>query len=212
MNIAGSGELLSRRNGSRLRRSGPHSQCNVIRCPAFCIVLHLDFRHCWVIILFWDVLKHFSDVLYFWGFCNFLRCPFAVPETYAKLYISDLLLCPTVVHIRPGLTWVCLMSIFIAFNACIDGYVSADPDDPLLGGHECCWNFAKLPAPQVRENHEEKSLTTVCVRINQWPPLKVSRTSCWGWRMENFMVVYQTSQPNESCLAWPTVGGHWIKF
>jgi len=77
-----------------------------------------------------------------------------------------------------------------------DGYVSADPDDPLWGGHECQWNFTEM--------HEEMPLM-VCVRINQWPPLKVSRTCCWGWRMENFMVVYQTSHPNESCRAGATV-------
>eukprot|EP00253_Pinus_taeda_P016975 PITA_16975 len=70
-----------------------------------------------------------------------------------------------------------------------DGYVSADPDDPLWGGHECRWNFTKM--------HKERSVM-VCVRINEWPPLNVSRTSCWGWRMENFMVVYQTSHPHES--------------
>lgn len=70
-----------------------------------------------------------------------------------------------------------------------DGYVSADPDDPLWGGHECCWNFTKM--------HRDKSLM-LHVRINQWPPLRVSRTSCWGWRMENFMVVYQTSHPHET--------------
>jgi hypothetical protein len=88
-----------------------------------------------------------------------------------------------------------------------DGYVSADPDDPLWGGHECRWHFTKVPAPRVHEKHEEKSLCTVSVRINHWPPLRISRTSCWGWRMENFMVVYETSHPNESCQVGAIAGG-----
>lgn len=104
-----------------------------------------------------------------------------------------------------------------------DGYVSADPNDPLWGGHECRWNFTQMPGctPQVREKQEEKSpsrvcekqeeksRSRVCVRINKWPPLKVSRTSCWGWRLENFMVVYQTSHPNECCRPGATVGGEY---
>eukprot|EP00253_Pinus_taeda_P013529 PITA_13529 len=70
-----------------------------------------------------------------------------------------------------------------------DGYVSSDPDDPLSGVHERRWNFTKM--------YEERSVMA-CVRLNEWPPLQVSRTSCWGWRMENFMVVYETSYPRES--------------
>lgn len=77
-----------------------------------------------------------------------------------------------------------------------DGYISADPDDPLWGGHECRWNFTEM--------QDENSLM-VSVRINKWPPLKISRTSCWEWRMENFMVVYQTSHPNECCRPGATV-------
>eukprot|EP01018_Ginkgo_biloba_P009711 Gb_34887 [translate_table: standard] len=62
----------------------------------------------------------------------------------------------------------------------MDGSVSADPEDPIWGGHECSWTLSK------RNKHAS-------VRINHWPPLVTTRTSSWGWRLENCWVIYQST-------------------
>eukprot|EP01018_Ginkgo_biloba_P012484 Gb_24934 [translate_table: standard] len=69
-----------------------------------------------------------------------------------------------------------------------DEHVSADEDDLLWGGHECHWHFTET----IDVNEEVNNSSATCIQINHWPPLKITHTPSWGWRMENFMCVYAT--------------------
>ncbi|KAL6641037.1 hypothetical protein ACP70R_019218 [Stipagrostis hirtigluma subsp. patula] len=66
-----------------------------------------------------------------------------------------------------------------------DGYHSADPHDAVWGGHECTYTVITsfVGNGQIREHY---------VRINRWPPLKVSRKEDWSWELSNHLYRYNS--------------------
>nr|CAB3499468.1 unnamed protein product [Digitaria exilis] len=66
-----------------------------------------------------------------------------------------------------------------------DGYLSADPDDAVWGGHECTYTVITsfVGNGRIREHY---------VRINRWPPLKVSRKDDWSWELSNHLYCYNS--------------------
>ncbi|KAI3738888.1 hypothetical protein L2E82_29119 [Cichorium intybus] len=66
-----------------------------------------------------------------------------------------------------------------------DGSQSADPDDPVWGGHECCYSIVTsfLADGKIREHY---------VRINRWLQLSISRRHDWGWEMSNHIYFYSS--------------------
>lgn len=66
-----------------------------------------------------------------------------------------------------------------------DGSLSADPDDVVWGGHECCYTVVTsiFLNGNIREHY---------VRINRWPQLCVSRRKDWGWELSNFLYAYSS--------------------
>lgn len=71
-----------------------------------------------------------------------------------------------------------------------DGSVTADPGDPVWGGHESCYTVVTglLDGGKIREHY---------VRINRWPKLPVERKPDWGWKLSNHLYCY-TSLPDAS--------------
>lgn len=66
-----------------------------------------------------------------------------------------------------------------------DGYHSADPHDAVWGGHECTYTVITsfVNDGQIREHY---------VRINRWPPMKVSRKDDWSWELSNHIYRYNS--------------------
>ncbi|KAK3153862.1 hypothetical protein QOZ80_2BG0182500 [Eleusine coracana subsp. coracana] len=66
-----------------------------------------------------------------------------------------------------------------------DGYHSADPHDAVWGGHECTYTVITgyVGDGKIREHY---------VRINRWPPLKVSRKDDWSWELSNNLYRYNS--------------------
>ncbi|CAI0383225.1 unnamed protein product [Linum tenue] len=66
-----------------------------------------------------------------------------------------------------------------------DGSQTADPDDQVWGGHECCYTVVTslLGNGQIREHY---------VRINRWLQLDVHRKQDWGWEMSNDIFSYSS--------------------
>ncbi|TVU30464.1 hypothetical protein EJB05_22089 [Eragrostis curvula] len=66
-----------------------------------------------------------------------------------------------------------------------DGYHSADPHDAVWGGHECTYTVitSYVGDGKIREHY---------VRINRWPPLKVSRKDDWSWELSNHLYRYNS--------------------
>ncbi|KAL6839349.1 hypothetical protein ACP4OV_030846 [Aristida adscensionis] len=66
-----------------------------------------------------------------------------------------------------------------------DGYHSADPHDAVWGGHECTYTVITsfVGDGQIREHY---------VRINRWPPMKVSRKDDWSWELSNHLCHYNS--------------------
>ncbi|XP_018839304.2 uncharacterized protein LOC109005010 isoform X1 [Juglans regia] len=69
-----------------------------------------------------------------------------------------------------------------------DGSQSADPDDKVWGGHECCYSTVTsiVGEDKIREHY---------VRINRWPRMSVSRKQDWSWELSNCLYSY-SSIPN----------------
>ncbi|EAZ02918.1 uncharacterized protein [Oryza sativa Japonica Group] len=66
-----------------------------------------------------------------------------------------------------------------------DGYHSADPHDAVWGGHECTYTIITSFAGNgcIRDHY---------VRINRWPPMKVSRKEDWSWELSNHLYRYNS--------------------
>ncbi|XP_061985783.1 uncharacterized protein LOC133704803 [Populus nigra] len=66
-----------------------------------------------------------------------------------------------------------------------DGSQTADPDDKVWGGHECCYSIvtSMIGGGKIREHY---------VRINRWLPLAVSRKQDWSWEMSNNFYCYSS--------------------
>jgi hypothetical protein len=66
-----------------------------------------------------------------------------------------------------------------------DGYHSADPHDAVWGGHECEYTI-------VTSFFGDRKIKNHYVRINQWPPMKVSRKEDWSWELSNHLYRYNS--------------------
>ncbi|KAM0915811.1 hypothetical protein ACQ4PT_010570 [Festuca glaucescens] len=66
-----------------------------------------------------------------------------------------------------------------------DGYHSAEPHDAVWGGHECEYTIMTsfVGDGKIRDHY---------VRINQWPPMKVSRKDDWSWELSNHLYRYNS--------------------
>ena len=66
-----------------------------------------------------------------------------------------------------------------------DGSQTADVDDKVWGGHECCYSIVTsfLADGRIREHY---------VRINSWAQLSISRRHDWGWEMSNRFCFYSS--------------------
>uniref|UniRef100_A0ACD5VD21 Uncharacterized protein n=3 Tax=Avena sativa TaxID=4498 RepID=A0ACD5VD21_AVESA len=66
-----------------------------------------------------------------------------------------------------------------------DGYHSADPHDAVWGGHECEYTIMTsfVGDGKIRDHY---------VKINQWPPMKVSRKEDWSWELSNHLYCYNS--------------------
>ncbi|XP_076911685.1 uncharacterized protein LOC143569730 [Bidens hawaiensis] len=66
-----------------------------------------------------------------------------------------------------------------------DGSQSADPDDKVWGGHECCYTVVTslLGDGKIREHY---------VRISRWPQMSIVRKRDWGWKMSNHLYSYSS--------------------
>ncbi|KAL7618461.1 hypothetical protein Lser_V15G02812 [Lactuca serriola] len=66
-----------------------------------------------------------------------------------------------------------------------DGSQTADVDDQVWGGHECCYSIVTsfLADGRIREHY---------VRINSWAQLSISRRHDWGWEMSNRFCFYSS--------------------
>ncbi|VAH04021.1 unnamed protein product [Triticum turgidum subsp. durum] len=66
-----------------------------------------------------------------------------------------------------------------------DGYHSADPHDAVWGGHECEYTIITsfVGDGRIRDHY---------VRINRWPPMKVSRKEDWSWELSNHLYRYNS--------------------
>lgn len=69
-----------------------------------------------------------------------------------------------------------------------DGSITADPDDPVWGGHESCCTV-------VTSLHDDGRIREHYVRVNRWPQLFVRRNEDWSWEMSNRLHCY-TSVPD----------------
>ncbi|XP_051129803.1 uncharacterized protein LOC127250517 [Andrographis paniculata] len=69
-----------------------------------------------------------------------------------------------------------------------DGSITADPDDPVWGGHESCYTIVTglFGDGKIREHY---------MRINRWPTLSLQRRPDWGWVLANHLYCY-TSIPD----------------
>ncbi|CAN1144708.1 hypothetical protein LINPERPRIM_LOCUS16769 [Linum perenne] len=64
-----------------------------------------------------------------------------------------------------------------------DGRQTADPDDKVWGGHECCYSV-------IRGGGEIRKQPSV--RINRWLHLAVRRNQDWSWEMSNHIFTYSS--------------------
>lgn len=87
-----------------------------------------------------------------------------------------------------------------------DGYHSADPQDAVWGGHECTYTIITsfVGDGKIREHY---------VRINRWPPLKVSRKDDWSWELSNHLYRYNSipDADKKGCTG-PLFPVWWIHF
>ncbi|XP_010243640.1 PREDICTED: uncharacterized protein LOC104587644 isoform X2 [Nelumbo nucifera] len=69
-----------------------------------------------------------------------------------------------------------------------NGTQTADPGDPVWGGHECSYSVVTsfVGEGRIREHY---------VRINRWPQMSVSRKQDWSWELANHLFCY-TSIPD----------------
>lgn len=72
----------------------------------------------------------------------------------------------------------------------LDGSQTADPDDRVWGGHECCFSTVTtiVSDGKIREHY---------VRINKWPRMLVSRNEDWSWEMSNHFTLYSSIPDTE---------------
>lgn len=66
-----------------------------------------------------------------------------------------------------------------------DGSITPNDGDPYWGNHESRWAFRT----------SRLGRTGPYVQVNHWPSMEISRTSNWGWEMQNLWVVYQADLP-----------------
>ncbi|MCD7469614.1 hypothetical protein HAX54_008756 [Datura stramonium] len=66
-----------------------------------------------------------------------------------------------------------------------DGSQTAEPDDRIWGGHECCYSVVTslLADGKIRQHY---------VRINRWPPMYVTRKEDWSWEISNNLCTYRS--------------------
>ncbi|XP_047323337.1 uncharacterized protein LOC124927042 [Impatiens glandulifera] len=66
-----------------------------------------------------------------------------------------------------------------------DGSLSADPRDPVWGGHESCYSIVTsfVGVGTIREHY---------VRINRWPRMRVLRMLDWSWEISNNIYCYRS--------------------
>ncbi|CAN6460526.1 unnamed protein product [Victoria cruziana] len=66
-----------------------------------------------------------------------------------------------------------------------DGTQTADPEDPVWGGHECKFSVVTsfLGDGRIKDHY---------VRINRWPRLSVSRRQDWSWELDNHLYSYSS--------------------
>lgn len=66
-----------------------------------------------------------------------------------------------------------------------DGTQTADPEDKVWGGHECCYTIVTslLADEKIKEHY---------VRISRWPEMSVTRKQDWGWKMSNHLYSYSS--------------------
>ena len=87
-----------------------------------------------------------------------------------------------------------------------DGYHSADPHDAVWGGHECEYTIVTsfVGDGKIRDHY---------VRINQWPPMKVSRKEDWSWELSNHLYRYNSIPDAEKrgCTG-PLFPVWWVQF
>ncbi|XP_020095482.1 uncharacterized protein LOC109715090 [Ananas comosus] len=78
----------------------------------------------------------------------------------------------------------------------LNGSHTADPDDKVWGGHECTFSIVTsyVGDGQIREHY---------VRINRWPPMRVSRKEDWSWEMSNNLYVYNSVPDAEKGITGP---------
>ncbi|XP_073299745.1 uncharacterized protein [Primulina huaijiensis] len=69
-----------------------------------------------------------------------------------------------------------------------DGSITADPDDPVWGGHESCYTV-------VTGLHDDGRIREHYVRVNRWPQMSVRRKEDWSWEISNHLHCY-TSVPD----------------
>ncbi|KZV34845.1 F-box family protein [Dorcoceras hygrometricum] len=69
-----------------------------------------------------------------------------------------------------------------------DGSITADPCDPVWGGHESCYTV-------VTGSHDDGRIREHYVRVNKWPQMSVSRKEDWSWELSNHLGCY-TSFPD----------------
>ncbi|XP_075523825.1 uncharacterized protein LOC142556284 isoform X3 [Primulina tabacum] len=69
-----------------------------------------------------------------------------------------------------------------------DGSITADPDDPVWGGHESCYTV-------VTGLHDDGRIREHYVRVNRWPHMSVRRKEDWSWEISNHLHCY-TSVPD----------------
>nr|CAD1819019.1 unnamed protein product [Ananas comosus var. bracteatus] len=78
----------------------------------------------------------------------------------------------------------------------LNGSHTADPDDKVWGGHECTFSIVTsyVGDGQIREHY---------VRINRWPPMRISRKEDWSWEMSNNLYVYNSVPDAEKGTTGP---------
>ncbi|CAI9268789.1 unnamed protein product [Lactuca saligna] len=66
-----------------------------------------------------------------------------------------------------------------------DGSQTADVDDRVWGGNECCYSIVAsfLADGNIRKHY---------VSVNSWPRLSISRRHDWGWEMSNRFYFYSS--------------------
>mmetsp|Transcript_17190 Transcript_17190/g.34438 ORF Transcript_17190/g.34438 Transcript_17190/m.34438 type:complete len:314 (-) Transcript_17190:87-1028(-) len=66
---------------------------------------------------------------------------------------------------------------------------SMTSDDPNVDNHQRTWRFARVDGPSLQNKASAIEHSTIGIRIEPFPILRVSRTPSWGWLLENEHVV-----------------------